>query len=230
MYKNFRTSQEFIDAYEDLCEKQCITSLKYGGSQDLNMYTIDYGENEFILPEVNDHIFGAHWMELPHRGIRLPEDMYMFGMSYDNTFEGALVIGHSGVNKLSFGSQYTSVNVMFHNAEFHILEGELTIFDSILNINSMFYYSKGLQHVIFKNCELAGITNVFLDSDVRHVTFDNCSEMYVRGDYKGLASMIFASHTTKLTLKNCKAEFVNTIIGMFDGIDGFDNLEIEILD
>ena len=24
MYKNFRTSQEFIDAYEDLCEKQCI--------------------------------------------------------------------------------------------------------------------------------------------------------------------------------------------------------------
>lgn len=173
MYKNFRTSQEFIDAYEDLCEKQCITSLKYGGSQDLNMYTIDYGENEFILPEVNDHIFGAHWMELPHRGIRLPEDMYMFGMSYDNTFEGALVIGHSGVNKLSFGSQYTSVNGMFHNAEFHILEGELTIFDSILNINSMFYYSKGLQHVIFKNCELTGITNVFLDSDIRHVTFDN---------------------------------------------------------
>ena len=94
----------------------------------------------------------------------------------------------------------------------------------------MFYCSKGLQHVIFKNCELAGIANVFLDSDVQHVTFDNCSEMYVRGDYKGLASMIFASHTTKLTLKNCKADFVNTIIGMFDVVDGFDNLEIEILD
>lgn len=230
MYKNFRTSQEFIDEYEDLCEKQCITSLKYGGSQDLNMYTIDYAENEFILPEVNDRIVGVHWTDLPHRGIRLPEDMYMLGMSYDNTFEGALVIGHSGVNKLSFGSQYTSVNGVFSNAEFHILKGELTIFDSILNIDSMFYYSKGLQHVIFKNCELAGITNVFLDSDVQHVTFDNCSEMYVRGDYKGLASMIFASHTTKLILKNCKADFVNTIIGMFNEVDGFENLEIEILD
>lgn len=106
----------------------------------------------------------------------------------------------------------------------------MTIFDSILNINSMFHHSSGLQDVIFKNCELTGITNVFLDSDVRHVTFDNCSEMYVRGDYKGLASMIFASHTTKLTLKNCKADFVNTIIGMFDEVDGFENLEIEILD
>ena len=230
MYKNFRTSQEFINEYEDLCEKQCITSLKYGGSQDLNMYTIDYAENEFILPEVNDRIVGVHWTDLPHRGVRLPEDMYMFGASYDGTFEGALIIGHSGDNKLSFGGQYTDVNGVFYKAEFHILEGELTIFDSILNINSMFYYSKGLQHVIFKNCELAGITNVFLDSDVRHVTFDNCSEMYVRGDYKGLASMIFASHTTKLILKNCKAEFVNTIIGMFDGVDGFENLEIEILD
>jgi hypothetical protein len=230
MYKNFRTSQEFINEYEDLCEKQCITSLKYGGSQELNMYTIDYAENEFILPEVNDRIIGVHWTDLPYRGIRLPEDMYMFGMSYDNTFEGARIIGHSRDNKLSFGSQYTSVNGIFHNAEFYILEGELTIFDSILNINSMFYCSNGLQHVIFKNCELAGITNVFLDSDVRHVTFDNCSEMYVRGDYKGLARMIFASHTTKLTLKNCKADFVNTIIGMFDDVDGFENLEIEILD
>ena len=230
MYKNFRTSQEFINEYEDLCEKQCITSLKYGGSQDLNMYTIDYAENEFILPEVNDRIIGVHWTELPHRGVRLPEDMYMFGASYDGTFEGALIIGHSGDNKLSFGCQYTDVKGVFYNAEFHILEGELTIFDSILNINSMFYHSNGLQDVIFKNCELTGITNVFLDSDVRHVTFDNCSEMYVRGDYKGLASMIFASHTKKLTLKNCKADFVNTIIGMFDGVDGFENLEIEILD
>lgn len=230
MYKNFRTSQEFINEYEDLCEKQCITSLKYGGSQDLNMYTIDYAENEFILPEVNERIIGVHWTDLSPRGIRLPEDMYMFGSSYDNTFDGACVIGHSGVNKLSSGNKYTSVNGMFCNADFYNFGGELTVADSILNVDSMFYYSKGLQHVIFKNCELVGITNVFLDSDVRHVTFDNCSEMYVRGDYKGLASMIFASHTTKLTLKNCKADFVNTIIGMFDGVDGFDNLEIEILD
>lgn len=230
MYKNFRTPQEFINEYDDLCEKQCITSLKYGGSQELNMYTIDYAENEFILPEVNDRIIGAHWTDLPHRGIRLPEDMYMFGVAYDGTFEGALVLGHSRDNKLSFGNQYTSVNYMFYNAEFHILHGELTIFDSILNVNSMLRCSKGLHHVIFKNCKLAGLEGVFLDSGVRHVTFDNCSEMYVRGDYKGLASTVFDRNMDTLTLKNCKADFVNTIIGMFDGVGGFESLEIEILD
>lgn len=230
MYKNFRTSQEFIDAYEDLCEKQCITSLKYGGTQDLNMYTIDYAENEFILPEVNNRIIGVHWTDLPHRGIRLPEDMYMFGMSYDNTFEGALIIGHSGDNKLSFGSQYTSVNGVFSNAEFHILKGELTIFDSILNIDSMFYYSKGLQHVIFKNCKLVGIEGVFLDSGIRYVTFDNCSDAYAIQDYKVLASTVFDRNMDTLTLKNCDTNFVHSIISMFDGVDGFENLEIEILD
>lgn len=230
MYKNFRTSKEFIDAYEDLCEKQCITSLKYGGSQDLNMYTIDYAENEFILPEVNDRIVGVHWTDLPHRGIRLPEDMYMFGMSYDNTFEGALVIGHSGVNKLSFGSQYTSVNGVFSKAEFHMLKGELTIFDSILNVDSMFYCSRGLQHVIFKNCELAGITNVFLDSDIRHVTFDNCSNWLAVDDNKGVALMVFDQRMDKLTLRNCEEDFVNSIISMFDGVIDFKDLEIEILD
>lgn len=230
MYKNFRTSQEFISEYEDYCEKQCITSLKYGGSQDLNMYTIDYAENEFILPEVNDRIIGVHWTDLPHRGIRLPEDMYMFGSSYDNTFEGALVLGSSVDNKLTFGSEYTSVNYMFCNAEFHYLHGELTIFDSILDINSMFYYSKGLHHVIFKNCELIGITNVFLDSDVRHVTFENCSNWYIDNEDNEIASTVFDRRMDRLTLKNCDVDFVNYIISMFNGVGGFDNLEIEILD
>lgn len=230
MYKNFRTSQEFIDEYEDLCEKQCITSLKYGGSQDLNMYTIDYAENEFILPEVNDRIIGVHWTDLPHRGVRLPEDMYMFGASYDGTFEGALIIGHSGDNKLSFGGQYTDVKGVFYKAEFHILEGELTIFDSILNINSMFYCSQGLQHVIFKNCELAGITNVFLDSGVRHVTFDNCSNWCINNDDGVVAMMVFDRCMDTLTLRNCDTDFVNTIVSMFNGVDKFKDLEIEILD
>lgn len=230
MYKNFRTSQEFINEYEDLCEKQCITSLKYGGSQDLNMYTIDYAENEFILPEVNDRIVGVHWTDLPHRGIRLPEDMCMFGMSYDNTFEGARVLGHSGNNKLSFGNDYTRVNYMFHNADFYNFGGELTVVDSILNVDSMFYCSKGLQHVIFKNCELAGLTNVFLDSDVRHVTFDNCSNWFAVNDNEEVALMVFNRHMDKLTLKNCDSDFITTIMGMFNGVDGFESLEIEILD
>lgn len=230
MYKNFRTSQEFISAYEDSCEKQCITSLKYGGCQDLNTYTIDYGDNEFILPEVNGRIIGVHWTDLPHRGVRLPEDMYMFGASYDNTFEGALVLGHSGENKLSFGNEYTSVNYMFYNVEFHILHGELTIFDSILDINSMFYCSKGLNHVIFKNCELAGLINVFLDSDVRHVTFDNCSNWFANNDDEGVGMMVFDRRMDTLTLRNCDTDFVSSIISMFNGVDGFDNLEIEILD
>ena len=211
----------------DLCEKQCITSLKYGGSQELNMYTIDYAENEFILPEVHDRIIGPDWTQLQHRGIRLPEDMYMVGMSYDNTFEDARVIGHSGVNKLSFGDAYIRVDYMFYNANFYNFGGELTVVDSILNVDSMFYCSKGLQHVIFKNCELAGLTNVFLDSEVRHVTFDNCSNRYAVNVDNGVATMIFDRRMDTLTLRNCEDDFVNTIMRMFDG---FENLEIEILD
>ena len=230
MYKNFRTPQEFIDEYEDLCEKQCITSLKYGGSQELNMYTIDYAENEFILPEVNDRIIGVDWTKLLCRWVRLPEDMYMFGMSYDNTFEGARLLGHSGNNKLSFGNDYIRVDYMFHNADFYNFDGELTITDSILNVDSMFYCSKGLQHVIFKNCELAGLTNVFLDSEVRHVIFDNCSNRYAINVDNGVAMMVFDRRMDTLTLKNCEDEFVNIIISMFDGVTDFEDLEIEILD
>lgn len=230
MYKNFRTSQEFINEYEDLCEKQWITSLKYGGSQELNMYTIDYAENEFILPEVNDCIIGVDWTKLPCIGVRLPEDMDMCGMSYDNTFEGARVLGHSGNNKLSFGNDYIRVNYMFHNVDFYNFGGELTVADSILNVDSMFYCSKGLQHVIFKNCELAGLTNVFLDSEVRHVTFDNCSNRYAVSVDNGVAMMVFDRRVDTLTLRNCEDDFVNTIMKMFDSNEYFKDLEINIID
>ena len=213
-----------------MCEKQCITSLKYGGSQELNMYTIDYAENEFILSEVNDRIIGVDWTQLQHRGIRLPVDMYMVGMSYDNTFEDARVIGHSGVNKLSFGNDYIRVNYMFHNADFYNFGGELTVVNSILNVDSMFYCSKGLQHVIFKNCELSGLTNVFLDSEVRHVTFDNYSNRYAVNTDNRAATMVFDRRMDTLTLRNCEDDFVNTIMRMFDDVDGFENLEINIID
>lgn len=154
----------------------------------------------------------------------------MVGMSYDNTFEGARVIGHSGNNKLSFGNDYIRVNYMFHNADFYNFGSELTVVDSILNVDSMFYCSKGLQHVIFKNCELAGLTNVFLDSEVRHVTFDNCSNRYAVNTDNRVATMVFDQRMDTLTLRNCEDDFVNTIVSMFDGNEYFKDLEINILD
>lgn len=240
MYKNFRTSQEFISEYEDYCEKQCITSLKYGGSQDLNMYTIDYAENEFILPEVNDRIIGVHWTDLSHRGIRLPEDMYMFGSSYDNTFEGALVLGSSVDNKLTFGSEYTSVNYMFCNAEFHYLHGELTIFDSILDINSMFYYSKGLHHVTFKNCELSSLVGLTQNSDVECVTFENCSLVVTDNSHlnswgqkleAGCLDEIFGRKTTTVNSTGCDDSLIEELIKLNSRVQQFvRELEINILD
>ena len=84
--------------------------------------------------------------------------------------------------------------------------------------------------MIFKNCELIGITNVFLDSDVRHVTFENCSNWYIDNEDNEVASTVFDRRMDRLTLKNCDVDFVNYIISMFNGVGGFDNLEIEILD
>lgn len=43
-------------------------------------------------------------------------------------------------------------------------------------------------------------------------------------------SDVFSHHMTKLTMKRCYPMFITTILGMFDGVDRFENLEIEILD
>ncbi len=61
------------------------------------------------------------------------------------------------------------------------------------------------------------------------MSFDNCSNWYTDNEDKSVAGMIFDRHGYDVE-KNCDTDFVNYVVGMFDGVDGFDDLEIEILD
>lgn len=118
-------------------------------------------------------------------------------------------------------------------ANFLEFNSELIIRDSMLDVSNMFYGSSGLQHVTFKNCELLGLRNLFTYSGIQHVTYENCSNSVDFSNYVGKAKEVFYSGMSKLTLKNCDNSLVNTIVKMFNGVDGneyFKDLEIEILD
>lgn len=161
--------------------------------------------------------------------IVLPDDMSRCGLSYTNTFKYANVLTN-GNNEFYFGDEHISTNGMFEGVIFKHFEYGLTIRDSALDVKSMFHRSSGLLCVTFKNCELSGFDNLFTNSNVRYVIFENCSNDEALRDNYRVASNVFNCDMTRVTLKSCEPDFVATIIAMFNGVDNFRNLEIEILD
>lgn len=225
----FETQGQFVSAVDNLYFHQLLDCMTYFGISASTEYVISDDGTKFLLPCDNRDVLGIDWRECPSLRIVLPDDMSRCGLSYTNTFKYANVLTN-GNDEFYFGDEHISTNGMFEGVIFKHFEYGLTIRDSALDVKSMFHRSSGLLSVTFKNCELSGFDNLFTDSNVRYVTFENCSNDEALRDNYRVASNVFNCDMTRVTLKSCEPDFVVAIIAMFDGVDGFKNLEIEILD
>lgn len=225
----FETQEQFVSAVDNLYFHQLLDCMTYFGISASTEYVISDDGTKFLLPCDNRDVLGIDWRECPSLRIVLPDDMSRHGLSYTNTFKYANVLTNRN-DEFYFGDEHISTNGMFEGVIFKHFEYGLTIRDSALDVKSMFHHSSGLLCVTFKNCELSGFDNLFTNSNVRYVTFENCSNDEALGDNYRIASNVFNCDMTRVTLKSCEPDFVSTIIAMFDGFDGFENLEIEILD
>ena len=225
----FETQEQFVSAVDNLYFHQLLDCMTYFGISSTTEYVISDDGTKFLLPCDNRDVLGIDWRECPSLRIVLPDDMSRCGLSYTNTFKYANVLTN-GNNEFYFGDEHISTNGMFEGVIFKHFEYGLTIRDSALDVKSMFHRSSGFLCVTFKNCELIGFDNLFTNSNVRYVTFENCSNDEALRDNYRIASNVFNCDMTRVTLKSCEPDFVATIIAMFDVVDGFENLEIEILD
>ena len=229
MWKWYETRYELVGAINDAK----INSLRFDGVRYSTLYSLDDSTGIFELPVRSSCVQGAEWLKILHT-ISLPSKMETTRLHWIGVFHAAKLYCIHGNNTLSFGNYPVSVRHMFNGATFRSDSPfSLEIMDSVINVGSMFYCSSGLYEVRFTDCELIGLRDLFVGSEVETVKFENCTIVLDDdsiNDYVGCASDIFAYHMTKLTMKRCHPTFITTILGMFDGVDGFENLEIEILD
>lgn len=233
MWRGYKTSDELSRAIEDAR----IYDLKIRDLSKDDMYWLNIDSGHLKLPIKDARVQGADWVSIckkTGRDLRLPSRIETDRLHWNHVFCVANLYCIHGINTLSFGHYPVSVHSMFNGASFSSDSPfSLEIVDSVVNVCSMFFCSSGLDEVSFKDCELKGLRDLFVGSDVETVRFENCTIILdddLINDYVGCASEIFASGTTKLTMKNCDSAFIKTIMGMFDGVDGFNDLEIEILD
>ena len=233
MWHGYKTSDDLLKAIQD----SRIYDLKLRDLSKDDMYWLDIASGHLKLPIKDARVRGADWQSICQRtgkDVRLPSRIVTEKLHWNHVFCVANLYCIHGNNTLSFGNYPVSVHSMFNGASFSSDSPfSLEIVDSVINVGSMFYCSYGLDEVRFTDCELIGLRDLFVGSEVETVRFENCTielDDDSINDYVGCASEVFAYHMTKLTIKNCDSAFIKTIMGMFDGVDGFENLEIEILD
>ena len=229
MQKYYKEESEFIAAINELNSEKLRYEYISGGAD----YVLDEYHNTFRLPTNNkNEIVGVSWRDVTKR-IVLPEVMPTIGLSYYGTFDHAIITPDYFDSKLIFGQVEISVFWLFSRATFVDYASRLTVQDSWLKVFGMFWGTKGLHTVTFDNCKLGDMNYLFTNSDVENVIFRKCSllDCDKHYDYKDIgACKVFATNMKTLTLKNCDCEFVNTIVGMFNGVTDFKDLEINIVD
>ena len=128
----------------------------------------------------------------------------------------------------------------FHKSNFTGFENGLTIKDSSIEVACMFWGSKGLSEVTFKNCELSSLVGFTLNSDLESVTFEGCSlivkdnsnlKPYERRLEASCLDEIFGRKTTTVNLRCCNDSLIEELMKLNSRAQQFfRDLEINILD
>ena len=172
--------------------------------------------------------------------IKLPYHMSwsseLYDLNYRDTFKNYTIERCGNNDRLCFSLRVTTdVTSMFESATFMTGTRNLTIDDSALKVNSMFYNSKGLSKLTFDGCSLTDLRKLTLGSDIRELEFTKC-KFILDNDYLVTyddmsALTVFGSKIEKLMLRNCSKDFVELVMKLFeDEWDLHPRLEIEILD
>lgn len=229
MGKIYINAVVFIDAINELNSDE----LKFEYISGTNNYELDSHNNTFRLPTTDKlGIVGSNWSKVTKR-IVLPTMMPTTGVSYYQTFRDAVVTTKDSDCKIIFGQAEIGTYSLFVNATFVGCDNGLTIQDSWLRANAMFFDSRELRKVTFDNCRLGDMKYLFTHSDVEHVTFRKCSLLecdYGRNYQDVGASKVFNEKLKTLTLKQCDSQFVDVLVGMFEDDILYSDLEINIID
>lgn len=229
MGKIYTNAVVFIDAINELNSDE----LKFEYISGTNNYELDSYNNKFRLPMTDMlGIAGPNWSMVTKR-IVLPTVMPTTGVSYYQTFRNAVVTTEDSDCKIIFGQSEIGTYSLFVNATFVECENGLTIQDSWLRANAMFFDSRELRKVTFDNCKLGDMKYLFTHSDVEHVTFRKCSLLdcdHGRNYQDVGASKVFNDKLKTLTLKQYDSQFVDKMVEMFEDDILYSDLGIDIID
>lgn len=158
-------------------------------------------------------------------------------ISYYRTFSECVIafsdrFGHK-CDIITTDNEFVDMTEMFRDSTFEDFDVSLMITRSWLNVKGLFRGSKQLRYVYFDECKFTAMDDIFFESDVEIVTFEECSLDENFNMYTQLSTLfgVFGGNIKRIELKNCDEKLVAAIMYLYRQYDYRDcDFEIEIVE
>ena len=128
--------------------------------------------------------------------------------------------------KLNSDGIFTVIKA-FENTRFEGRIDEIVMTGDVVYANRMFAKSR-IKATLFKDMRFVDMVEMFMDSSVLEVYFNNCggsSELY---DYVSCRDIFAGSQIKKIKFIDCESKLIDSIIYTLNETDEFDGVEVEI--
>lgn len=115
----------------------------------------------------------------------------------------------------------------FEDTRFKGHVGEISITSNFVYASQMFVKSR-IKSTRFKDVRFVEIIEMFMDSSVEEVCFDNCGGSSVLNDYVSCRDIFTGSQIKKIKFIDCESKLIDSIIYTLNETDEFKDVEVEI--
>ena len=158
-------------------------------------------------------------------------------ITYNLTFSDCVIAfsdryGHK-CDIITTNEEFMDMTEMFRGSTFEDFHDSLMITRSWLNAKGLFRGSKQLSNVYFDECKFASMDDIFFESDVEIVTFEECSLDENFNMYTQLSTLfgVFGGNIKRIELNKCDEKLVAAIMHLYRQYDYSDcDFEIDIVE
>lgn len=214
---------------------------KFGGISDVDFFEVDFDNGEFRLAsrvtkgrklkDVTNYL-SSKVFDREHEGKTIQ-------ISCDDFIEASKVKGLFRNCDLEFmGCQFDldenvkSIDKLFMNMDIKAFDDSITIRGGDVGVSDAFRGTRGIETVIFKDCELFNFRGLLQDSEVTELTFENCSlsDLFKKSSRKLDALKVLSSKFRRLEFVGCSDELLTYFKKLVNSSSDFKNLKLIIKD
>ena len=212
---------------------------KFAGISDVDLFEVDFENGEFRLASrmtkgrklkditnyLNSKVFDR---EHEGRTIQISCDDFMQALRIKGLFRNCdlKLVGC----QFDLDENVKSIDKLFMNMDIKTFDDSITIRGGDVGVSDAFRGTRGIKTVIFKDCELNNFRGLLQDSEVKTLTFENCSlsDSFKKSSRKLDALKVLSPKLRRLEFVSCSDELVAYFEKLVYSSSGFNNLKIDI--
>ena len=209
---------------------------KFGGISDVDLFEVDFENGEFRLSSrmTKGHKLKDVTNYLNSKVFDRDHEGRTIRIACDDFLEASKIKGLFRNCDLEFvGCQFDldknvkSIDKLFMNMDIKAFDDSITIHGGDIGVSGAFRGTRGIKTVIFRDCELCNFRGLLQDSEVKTLTFENCSlnDLFEKSSRKLDVLKVLSPKLRRLEFVSCSDELVAYFEKLVNSSSDFGNLK-----